>query len=75
MMELLEIEVYGINFYCYYDVEIQTDPYGTGDSPTHYDITLNEISVDGSTTDLSEVLGQSVIDTIYDKILEHESAQ
>lgn len=74
-MELLEIEVYGINFYCYYEVEVQTDPYGTGDSPTHYDITLNEVSIDGSTTDLSEVLHQSVIDKIYDEILEHESAQ
>lgn len=72
-MELEIITVLDIDFYVYYSVEIQKDPYGTGDSPTSYDIDINEVSLPGDVTNLIECLSSYVIDTIYDKLLEIES--
>ncbi len=72
-MELQTITVLDINFDVYYSVEVQRDPYGTGDSPTNYDIDIDEVSLQGDVTNLIECLSSYVIDTIYDELLEIES--
>ena len=66
------VEVYGIKFDVDFEITSERDAYGTGDSPTMYDVSVFGVSVYGSDgTDLSEVLISSVIDKIEQEIVDN----
>ena len=73
-MSLLTVEVLGAKLDVYYDCTAERDPYGTGDSPTAYDIDIVSIESGADTQDIQELLANSVIQIILDEIIEHEAA-
>jgi hypothetical protein len=67
-MELRTIEVNGIEFDVFYEFSSESDPLGTGDSPTAYYLELKSIELTGDTVDLTEVLANGVIESIHNQI-------
>ena len=70
-VETLNIE--GVDWHVYYDVEECQDAYGTGDSPTMYEINLFHIEAGEDTQDIKDFLNDVLIEKIYTEILEIES--
>ena len=69
MMQLDTITLYGIALDVYYTYSVTKDAYGTGDSPTSVEITLEEISLDNNTTDLQDILSDDVKAEIERKLV------
>ena len=72
-MSLEQVEVLGVKFDVYYECETEHDPYGTGDSPTSYDITIISIESGTDTQDLQEVLANYIIEQITEELIKVES--
>lgn len=70
IMPLETIELYGILLDVYFKHEIEKDPYGTGDSPTHHNIELVAIESTTDTINLIPLLCESVIEKIENEILD-----
>ena len=68
-MQLDTITLYGIALDVYYTYSVTKDAYGTGDSPTSVEITLEEISLDNNTTDLQDILSDDVKAEIERKLV------
>lgn len=66
-------EVYGIELDVFYECDIEVDPYGTGDSPTTYSVTIYSVELTDSTQDIEELLSKRVMDALEDMIIEHEA--
>lgn len=66
-------EVYGIELDVFYECEVEVDPYGTGDSPTTYSVTIHSVELTDSTQDIEELLSKRVMDALEDMIIEHEA--
>lgn len=66
-------EVYGIELDVFYECEIEVDPYGTGDSPTTYSVTIHSVELTDSTQDIEELLSKRVMDALEDMIIDHEA--
>jgi hypothetical protein len=64
------VEVYGIKFDVDFEIDSCRDAYGTGDSPTLYDVSVLAVSVYGDGQDLTDVLISSVIDKIEQEIVD-----
>jgi len=64
------VEVYGIKFDVDFEITSERDAYGTGDSPTLYDVSVLAVSVYGDGQDLIDVLISSVIDKIEQEIVD-----
>lgn len=71
-MGLETIQVCGIDLDVYYDCTITRDPYGTGDSPTEYEVDIQSIEVTGDTQNIQEILADRCIEYIIDKIIQIE---
>ena len=69
-MPLETVELYGILLDVYFNHEIEKDPYGTGDSPTHHDIELVAVESPSDTINLIPLLCKSVIQQIENEILD-----
>jgi hypothetical protein len=69
-MPLETIELYGITLDVYFNHDIEKDPYGTGDSPTHHNIELVAIESTTDTINLIPLLCESVIEKIENEILD-----
>lgn len=70
IMPLETIELYGIILDVYFKHEIEKDPYGTGDSPTHHNIELVAVESPSDTINLIPLLCESVIERIENEILD-----
>ena len=70
-VETLNIE--GVDWHVYYDVDKCTDAYGTGDSPTMYEINLFHIEAGEDTQDIKDFLNDVLIEKIYTELIEIES--
>jgi hypothetical protein len=66
-------EVYGIELDVFYECDVEVDPYGTGDSPTLYAVTIHSVELTDSTQDIEELLSKRVMDALEDMIIEHEA--
>ena len=66
-------EVFGIELDVFYECDIEVDPYGTGDSPTTYSVTIHSVELTDSTQDIEELLSKRVMDALEDMIIEHEA--
>ena len=66
-------EVYGIELDVFYECEVEVDPYGTGDSPTMYSVTIHSVELTDSTQDIEELLSKRVMDALEDMIIAHEA--
>lgn len=71
-MGLQTIQVCGVDLDVYYDCTITRDPYGTGDSPTEYEVDIQAIEVAGDTQDIQEILADRCIEYIIDTIIQIE---
>lgn len=69
-MALITVSARGFDFDVYYECQIINDAFGTGDSPTEYEIEINSIELTDSTTDIQELLSDSIINYIEEKIIE-----
>jgi len=67
-MSIETITINGIDLDVYYTCEKCRDAYGTGDSPTLYDIDIQSIELAGDTTNISSILASSVIEDIENEI-------
>ncbi len=54
----------------YFTMTQENDPYGTGDSPTLYDVDIFSIETLDSTTNIQSLLADEVIDQLHDLIME-----
>lgn len=72
-MSLESLTINGVNMDVYYDCHIERDPLGTGDSPTEYNIDLNEIEIGADTQNVLDILPAFIIDQIIDKLIQIES--
>ena len=66
-------EVFGIELDVFYECDIEVDPYGTGDSPTTYSVTIHSVELTDSTQDIEELLSKRVMDALEDMIIAHEA--
>ena len=71
-MSVESLEIYGINLDVYYDYSVERDPYGTGDSPTAYIVEINSIEIGNDTQNVIDIMPNSVLEKIEEKILEIE---
>jgi len=72
---LITTQINGINLDVYYDCIKTTDGYGTGDSPTLYEIEFNSIETQGDSVCLISILSDSVLDEIEEKVIRYESGK
>lgn len=73
-MSLETVEIRGVQFDVYYDCTVERDPYGTGDSPTEYQIDIISIEAGADTQDLQDVLGNNIVDEIIEELIKVEAA-
>lgn len=71
-MELRWITINGIKLDVYYEFSSINDPYGTGDSPTQYDVEIKSIELQDSPTDIYELLDYKIIEQITSQIIRAE---
>ena len=69
-MTLETVQLYGITLDVYFKHEVEKDPYGTGDSPTHHNIELVAVETPTDTINLSPILCNSIIEQIENEILD-----
>jgi len=72
-MSVETLNVANINFHVYYECEVQTDPYATGDSPTKYNIEIIAIEVGDDTQDVTDILPRNIWDQIMDQLIQIEA--
>ena len=70
IMPFETVELYGIILDVYFKHDIEKDPYGTGDSPTHHNIELVAVESPSDTINLIPLLCESVIERIENEILD-----
>jgi hypothetical protein len=66
-------EVYGIELDVIYECDIEKDPYGTGDSPTIYSVTIHSVELTDSTQNIEELLSKRVMDALEGLIIDNEA--
>ena len=69
-MALETIKIYGITLDVYFKHEIEKDPFGTGDSPTHHNIELVAVETPTDTINLLPILCYTIIEKIENEILD-----
>lgn len=62
-------EIRGIDLDVHYTIDVDTDPYGTGDSPISYDVDIHIVEATDSTTNIKDLVSSDVIDMITDEII------
>jgi hypothetical protein len=67
-------EVFGIELDVIYECEVEVDPYGTGDSPTTYEVTIHSVETTDSTINIEELLSKRVMDALEDEIIALEGS-
>ena len=72
-MGLMTTTIMGIELDVYYGYESERDPYGTGDSPTAHYVDIIAIETKDSTTDIQNLLCESIIDLIEQEIIQEEA--
>lgn len=68
-MALSTITIDGVEFDVYHTLEVEKDPYGTGDSPTSITVDIHEIEPAGCAVDLLPFLSSWVYDYCVDEII------
>jgi hypothetical protein len=66
----LDLKVNCVELTVFYKYSKERDPFGTGDSPTEYNVELLQVEAVDSTINLIEVLQESVLEEIEAKIIE-----
>lgn len=72
-MSVETLKVHNITFHVYYDCEIEKDPYGTGDSPTKYQVEIIAIEVGEDTQNVYDILPNAIIEDITEQIIQIEA--
>jgi hypothetical protein len=68
MENISRINVMGVEFYVTYDVMIEPDPLGTGDSPAAFNVEISEITVENRGGNLLELLSDNVVNEVHEVI-------
>ena len=69
-MSLETVKINGIILDVYFKHEIEKDPFGTGDSPTHHNIELVAVETPTDTINLLPILCYTIIEKIENEILD-----
>lgn len=72
-MGLMTTTINNIKLDVYYSYESEKDPYGTGDSPTAHYVEIIAIEATDSTTDITDILSDAVIEQIEQEIIQEEA--
>ena len=72
---LYTTKVNNVHFDCYYDCLKTTDGYGTGDSPTLYEIDFNSIETANDSYNLMSVLSDDVLSVLENQIIAYEASK
>lgn len=71
-MKLATVHINGIKLDAYYYITITKDAFGTGDSPTEYDVDLIELNTPTDTQNLIELIHEYWLEKARDQIVEIE---
>lgn len=71
--QYLDLEINGVELTVFYKCSKERDPFGTGDSPTEYNVDILRVEASDSKINLIEILQESVLEEIEAKIIEEES--
>jgi hypothetical protein len=72
-MSVETLEVHNITFHVYYDCKIEKDPYGTGDSPTEYQVNIMTVEIGEDTQNVYEILPNVIIEKITEQLIQIEA--
>ena len=70
--QTMDIKLDDVALTVYYTYEVEHDPYGTGDSPTSYDVTIARVEVSDSDADIYCLLSNEAFNDIEQQIIEVE---
>lgn len=70
MSDYLDLEINGVSLTVFYTCIQERDPFGTGDSPTKYNVDILQVEAADSAINLIDVLQESVLEEIEEKIIE-----
>ena len=72
-MEMITIDLDGVNLDVVYSCTKTRDAYGTGDSPTFYEIDIQQATPTDSATDIWPLIEDKYYERVRDAIMEEES--
>ena len=72
-MSVETLEVHNITFHVYYDCEIEKDPFGTGDSPTEYQVNITTIEIGEDAQNVYDILPNVIIEELTEQIIQIEA--
>ena len=72
-MSLTTLKINDVNLDVYYTCDVTHDAYGTGDSPTGYEVEIQEVEVFDSSTDIKCLLSDAQLNEIELGIIKLES--
>tara|TARA_R110000822_G_scaffold44462_8_gene119243 strand:+ start:1635 stop:1856 length:222 start_codon:yes stop_codon:yes gene_type:complete len=70
---LLTVKVNGVKLDVYYTCQKTDDSYGTGDSPTQYEIDFNSIETLTDTANMLSIISEEVLMDIEQAVINFES--
>lgn len=70
--QIMDIKLDDVDLTVYYTYEVEQDPYGTGDSPTSYDVSIARVEVAGTDADIYCLLSNEALHDIEQQIIEVE---
>jgi len=70
--QTMDIKLDDVDLTVYYTYDVEQDPYGTGDSPTSYDVTIARVEVAASDADIYCLLSNEALHDIEQQIIEVE---
>lgn len=70
--QTMDMKLIGVDLLVYYTYHVEHDPYGTGDSPTSYDVSIARVEVAGSDADIYCILSNEALGDIEERIIEVE---
>ena len=72
--QTMDIKLDDVALTVYYTYEVEHDPYGTGDSPTSYDVHIVRVELKDSNVDIFDFLSESIKLEIEEAIIEREQS-
>lgn len=68
----LDLTVEGVELTAFYTIETEDDPYGTGDSPTSYEVDIFHVEARDSTINILDLLAEHILEEIENQIIQDE---
>ena len=66
----LDTTIKGVELTAFYTINVEADPYGTGDSPASYEVDILHIEAKDSTINIMGILAEDVLKEIENEIIQ-----